>query len=71
MELKDEVEAGVVREMHTDISPSMADKSGMVGHPCPLNSQRHAIIIFIIIESQLQDQILRYHKSKPYLNLAN
>jgi hypothetical protein len=26
MEFKDEVEAGVVREMHTDISPSMADK---------------------------------------------
>jgi hypothetical protein len=33
MEFKDELEAGVVREMHTDIAPSLVGKSGMVGHP--------------------------------------
>jgi hypothetical protein len=48
MDFKDEVEAGVVREMYTDISPSMAGKKR---HGDPLNSQLHAIIIFIIIES--------------------
>jgi hypothetical protein len=49
LEFKDSVEAGVVREMHTDISPSMAGKkrhggSSLLAQPPKLTTSCHNYI---------------------------